>query len=267
MYWIHARPGLTRRLLLTVFATGFLMVAGKPAVASSHEATLSEEQRKEIEQIIHDYIMKSPETILRSVQEHQARQEARNELKIVEVIRERSDELLRDPDSFVAGNPGGDVTMVEFFDYRCGYCKRVHPVVKKLLQDDGDIRLVYKEFPILGAPSVYAARAAIASLESGNYLSFHNALMEARGQLTEERVLFIAEDVGLDADEIEAGMDRAEERAQQIIARNLELAEALKINGTPAFVIGDTVIRGAVDMSTFVKLIAEARKKQKAEGG
>lgn len=267
MYWIHTRPGLSRSLLLTVLATGFLMVAGKPALASSHEATLSEEQRKEIEQIIHDYIMKSPETILRSVQEHQARQEAQKELKIVEVIRDRSDELLRDPDSFVAGNPDGDVTMVEFFDYRCGYCKRVHPVVKKLLEDDGNIRLVYKEFPILGAPSVYAARAAIASLGSGKYLPFHNALMEARGQLTEERVLFIAEEVGLAAGKIEAGMDGAKERAQQIIARNFDLAEALKITGTPAFVVGDTVIRGAADMAAFVEVIAEVRKKQKAEGG
>lgn len=267
MYWIHARPGLTRRLLLTVLATGFLMVAGKPALASSHETTLSEEQRKEIEQIIHDYIMKSPETILRSVQEHQARQEAAKERQIVDIIRERSDELLRDPDSYVAGNPDGDVTLVEFFDYRCGYCKRVHPVVKKLLEDDGNIRLVYKEFPILGAPSLYAARAAIASLGSGKYLPFHNALMEARGQLTEERVLFIAEEVGLDADEIESGMEQAKERAQQIIARNFGLAEALKISGTPAFVIGDTVIRGAADMSAFVEVIAEVRKKQKSEGG
>ncbi|WNJ99916.1 DsbA family protein [Thalassospiraceae bacterium LMO-JJ14] len=258
---------ITRFAFTTVFACALLLLVASPVLATSHDTVFSNEETQAIKQIIRDYIMKSPETILRSVQEHQARQESEKEQRVVEIIRDRSEELLNDPNSYVAGNPEGDVTMVEFFDYRCGYCKRVHPVVKKLLQDDGNIRLVYKEFPILGPPSVYAARAAIASLPGEKYLPFHNALMEARGALTEERVLFIAEDVGLDPETVEADIKSGKDRANEIIAMNFDLADALKITGTPAFVIGDTVIRGAVDMSTFVDAIADVRKKQRAKGG
>ena len=258
---------ITRFPFITAYASALLLFVAPPVFATSHDAVFTDDETQTIEQIIHDYIMKSPETILRSVQEHQARQETKKEQRIVEIIRDRSEELLNDPNSYVAGNPEGDVTVVEFFDYRCGYCKRVHPVVKKLIEDDGNIRLIYKEFPILGPPSVYAARAAIASLPGEKYLPFHNALMEARGALTEERVLFIAEDVGLDPEAVETDMKSGKGRADEIIARNFDLADALKITGTPAFVIGDTVIRGAVDMSTFVDVIADVRKKQRADGG
>lgn len=265
MFCANVQPMPIAKMLLVVAVA--VVFSAHPALATSHDRAFSKEQRKEIEEIVRDYIMRSPETILQSVQQHQARQDAQKEQKIVDVIRDRRDELLNDPNSYVAGNTNGDVTVVEFFDYRCGYCKRVHPVVQKLLKDDDNIRLVYKEFPILGPASVYASRAAIASLSGNKYLPFHNALMAARGELTEERVLFIAAEVGLDADEVEVEMERSKDRTREIIAKNFDLAEALKINGTPAFVIGDTVIRGAVDMSTFVEVIADMRKKQKVDGG
>ncbi len=257
-------PARTGNVIVTVALSLGVAILATASFADSHDKTYSDAERNEIEKIIHDFIMKSPETIMRSLQEYQARQEAEKEKQIVDVIRERRDDLINDPDSYVAGNPDGDVTMVEFFDYRCGYCKRVHPVVQKLVKDDGNIRLVYKEFPILGPASLYATRAAIASLPGDKYLPFHNALMEARGELTEERVLFIAAEVGLDADQIEATMDTSKDRVREIIAKNFELAEALKITGTPAFVVGDAVIRGAADMATFVEVISDTRKKQKA---
>lgn len=250
--------------LSALLACGLVLFYSPLVFSESRDLEFTHDEKKAIEEIIRDYIMKSPEAILRSIQEYQSRQEVAKEQQLVKVIRDRQAELLNDPNSFVAGNPDGDLTIVEFFDYQCGYCKRVHSVVKKLLQDDGNIRLVYKEFPILGPASVYAAEAAMTTGSNEKYLPFHDALMNSRGQLTEERILSIAASAGLDSMALKDEIAESKTQNQAVITKNYDLAEALNISGTPAFVIGETVIRGAVDMSTFVEVIAAARKNNGA---
>jgi protein-disulfide isomerase len=159
----------------------------------------------------------------------------------------------------VAGNPVGDVTLVEFFDYHCAYCKRALNAVTAVLGEDPGLRIVYKEFPILGPDSVLAARAALASRnqDPSKYLEFHVALMSTRGRLTQPRILEIARDAGFDAERLVA--DMASPEINTAIERNIELARSLEINGTPTFVIGDQLVPGAVDLDTLRRLIAEAR--------
>jgi protein-disulfide isomerase len=175
-------------------------------------------------------------------------------------IAKRRDELLRDPASPVGGNPKGDVTIVEFFDYRCPYCKQMEPGLEALLKEDPKLRIVYKEFPILGPESLVASRAALAALKQGNekYLRFHATMMNAKGQINEDVILKLAGDSGLDVARIKTDMSAPE--IETLIKRNYELADSLDIKGTPAFVIGDSLTPGAVDIATLRRLVAAARR-------
>ena len=176
-----------------------------------------------------------------------------------ESLASHPESLFDDPASPVGGNPNGDVTLVGFFDYHCAACKSMLKAVMTVLDDDSGVRMVFKEFPILSRESVVAARAALAANEQdpGKYLVFHNALMSSRGLLTEQRILAIARDVGLDPERLKTAMSAPE--IVQAIKRNWALADELRIRGTPAFVIGDKVIPGAVNPKTLKRFIAEAR--------
>ena len=169
------------------------------------------------------------------------------------------DELFKDPTSPVGGNPNGDVTIVEFFDYQCGYCKVVFPRIEKLLIDDSNLRFVFKEMPILGPNSVFAARAALAARKQGEkqYVAFHKVMMASRGSLNKASVFRFATDAGLDVERLKE--DMKDDNINDMIRRNLKLADALSINGTPAFVIGDTIVRGAVDLLKLKSLVERAR--------
>ena len=169
------------------------------------------------------------------------------------------DELFKDPTSPVGGNPNGDVTIVEFFDYQCGYCKVVFPRIEKLLIDDSNLRFVFKEMPILGPNSVFAARAALAARMQGEkqYVAFHKVMMASRGSLNKASVFRFATDAGLDLERLKGDME--DDNINDMIRRNLKLADALSINGTPAFVIGDTIVRGAVDLLKLKILVERAR--------
>jgi protein-disulfide isomerase len=194
---------------------------------------------------------------LQILQERQRAAEAEN---LERTIAERSDEILNDPAAPVGGNPAGDVTLVEFFDYNCPYCRRVAPTVADLEAADPNLRIVYKEYPILGPGSQFAARAALASRKQGKYVPFHHALMQAREQVTDASVMAIARAVGLDPERLRADMQ--DPAIQAAIARNLQLADALGIDGTPSFVIGDRVVPGAVELRTLQGLVARARQNQ-----
>ena len=171
----------------------------------------------------------------------------------------RQDELLNDPASPVGGNPDGDVTLVEFFDYQCPYCKRIFPSIQALLAEDRNLRYVFKEFPILGKESVFAARAALAARRQGKYLEFHMAVMSAKGKWTEAKVMRLAKTAGLDVDRLRR--DMADGTVDAMIRRNLDLADGLGIFSTPVFIIGDTQIPGAVEIDTLKTLIARARQR------
>jgi protein-disulfide isomerase len=227
-------------------------------VAPSQESRALDPADKEaIEQIVRDYLRAHPEVIQEAMDELRRRQEEQRLAELRKLIDAHSDALRNDPDSVVGGNPDGDVTVVEFFDYNCGYCKRSYPIVRKMLQDDDNIRLVYKEFPILGPVSLTASRAAIASRAQGKYKIFHNALMELRASLTEERLMQIAAEVGLDLDQLKEDMKAPE--VDKIIRRNHQLAQTLQINGTPTFIIGDNLAPGYIEMGQFQSMVEEAR--------
>jgi len=210
------------------------------------------------EQRVREYLLKNPEVIMEALQILQQRQRAAEAENLKRTIAERSEEILNDPTAPVGGNPAGDITLVEFFDYNCPYCRRVAPTVAELQETDSDLRLVYKEYPILGPGSQFAARAALASRRQGKYVAFHNALMQATEQVTEETVMAIAREVGLDTERL--GQDMQAPAIQDAITRNLQLANALGITGTPSFIIGEEVVPGAVDLRTLQSLIARARR-------
>jgi len=235
---------------------GVFFVAALAAPGAFGQA-LTPQQSNEVARIVRDTILKNPEILVEAMRLLEERQKLEADAEARKAIAASQKELRDDPDSVVAGNPKGDVTVVEFFDYKCGYCKRVHPAIAELKKSDSKVRIVLKELPILGPESMIAARAAIAARKSDKYLKFHDALMLSRGSLDEATVLQIAAEVGLDPKKLKADMAGADVAA--VLQRNRQLAERLGVNGTPAFVIGDNLIPGAIDAATMKSLVAETR--------
>ena len=233
-------------------------MSGTWARSDEHGSVFGEQETRAIESIARDYLIRNPDVILRSLEALQAREDAAKAEQIRLSVRQNREALERDPNSPVGGNPEGDVTVVEFFDYRCPYCKRVAPDVEQLLASDGNIRLVYKEWPILGPESVFAARAALAAREQGRYLEFHERVMNQQ-QVTERSVIDAAEDLGLDVDRLRADMEAPAVTAH--LETTMELANLLEIGGTPAFVIGDQLLPGAASLDRLRSLVEDARSR------
>lgn len=234
-----------------------LVLGASPATAA--EDTLSPGQKRAVEEVVREYLRRNPEVLLEAIGAIRAKRDAEQQSKVRNNLVSLRGELENDPTSPVGGNPRGDVTIVEFFDYQCPYCKRVLPSVQTLLKTDGNIRYVFKEFPILGPQSVVAARAALAAwkLDRDRYVAFHTALLQSKGRLSERKILDLAAEIGLDVERLRAAM--ADPGIDKILAKNAELARALDINGTPAFVIGEKVVPGAVDLETLTALVSAAR--------
>ena len=222
-------------------------------------AEFTAEQKKAIEAIVRDYLSNNPEALLDALQAAEDKLKSESKDKVVQALSARRREVLDDPESPVGGNPKGDVSLVEFFDYRCPYCKQVEPALEALLGQDKQLRFVYKEFPVLGPDSVTASRAALAARKQGKYDALHRALMSTKGQLDEATVLKVAQSVGLDSERLKR--DMAAPEIDRALKANLQLAEALDIRGTPGFIIGDEIVPGAVDLETLKGLIATARRK------
>ena len=230
------------------------------AITASSADSFSETQKKEIETLIQNYILKNPEIITQAVKILETRvRKAEEQRNKVTLVSQRS-RLFEDLSSPVSGNLNGDITVIEFFDYSCGVCKRIHPVVEKLIKTDQNIRRIYKEWPILGAVSVTAARAALASHRQGGYVAFHNAMMESRVQLNRASIMAIARRVGLDTKKLIRDMDNPE--INDTLKRNSALAEALKLTGTPSFVIEDTLLRGGHGLATMRSIVANERTRK-----
>jgi protein-disulfide isomerase len=222
-------------------------------------AEFTSEQKKAIEAIIRDYLANNPEVLLDALQAAEDKLKNESKDKAAQALSARRRELLDDPETPVGGNPKGDVSLVEFFDYRCPYCKQVEPALEALLGQDKQLRFVYKEFPVLGADSITASRAALAAWKQGKYDALHRALMSTKGQLDEATVLKVAQSAGLDGERLKR--DMAAPEIDRALKANLQLAEALDIRGTPGFVIGEEIVPGAVDLETLKGLIAAARRK------
>ena len=213
-----------------------------------------------VEKVVEQYIRAHPEVIEQTLQDLQAQREAEERHRVSNLIATKKAELLNDPNSPVSGNPDGDVTVVEFFDYRCGYCKRVAGAVTQLQQDDPNIRVVYKDFPILGEASALAASAALASKAQGKHLAFHEALLASEEELNQETIFVLATAVGLDTEKLHKDMESPS--IQTTIGRNRALARELGINGTPGFIIGTELVPGALDLKNLKNLVRQIRDEK-----
>ena len=239
-----------RRFPTMVMAIG-LAIAPFASIAQD----LTDERIKELAL---QAIRENPQIIMEAVQILEAEQVAAQSQAQAEVLNNERQLLERDPNAPVLGNPDGDVTVVEFFDYNCPYCKRAMAEVQGLLDGDDNVRLVYREWPILGDGSVFAAKAALASREQGKYEEFHWALMGMQGRAEEASVMRIAEEVGLDVERLREDMEAPE--IQEHIATSMRLTQALGFSGTPSFVIGDNLVPGFVEVDQLRALVEETRE-------
>jgi protein-disulfide isomerase len=213
-----------------------------------------------VEQVVEQYIRAHPEVIEQTLQALQVKREAEERERVRKLIATKQAELLNDPNSPVSGKLDGDVTVVEFFDYRCGYCKRVAGAVTQLQQDDPNVRIVYKDYPILGEGSVLAARAALASSAQGKHLAFHEALLASEEDLTPETIFALATAVGLDTEKLHRDMESPS--IQTAIERNRTLARELGINGTPGFIVGTELVPGALELKDLQNLVNQVRQEK-----
>jgi protein-disulfide isomerase len=243
------------RLAALPFVLALLLMA---VAAPARAEPLTPEQRRDVEQTIHDYLLSHPDVLIEALRNAQKANEAKAAELVRQTITEKRSLLVADPDTPAAGSADADVTIVEFFDYRCPYCKQVEPSLEKLVKEDTKLRIVYKEFPILGDVSVYASRAALAARKQDKYDAFHRAMMAAKGQIDDATVMSVATSVGLDIGRLKKDMDAPE--VDQLLRRNYDLAEALDIQGTPAFIVGDKLTAGAADLKMLRKMVAAARK-------
>jgi protein-disulfide isomerase len=232
-----------------------LLAADPPAPPSP----FNDAQKAGIETVVHDYLLKHPEIILQAVEAYQANLQADKDKAAKDELTKRQADLLHDPATQVLGNASSDCAIIEFFDNQCPYCQANEPEIQKLLKDDNKIKLVLKEFPILGPISLVASKAALASVKQGKYPQFHEALLAHKGHYDKAALVDeIAKSVGLNLDLLHKDMDSPEIQAE--IDKTLELGRALDINGTPGFVIGDQIISGASSVDELKKYVADACK-------
>ena len=243
--------------LLAAAATAALLVLPAPSRAQS----FSDAQKGEIEKIIKDYLVAHPEVLEEASAELDKRKQVAEAEKAKTEIKNHSDAIFNSPRQVTIGNTGGDVTLVEFFDYNCGYCKRALADLTTIMKDDGKLRVVLKEFPVLGPGSVEAARVATAVRmqdKSGKkYLEFHQKLLGGRGAADNARALAVAKEVGLDMDRLQKDMKSPE--IEKTLQQDFKLAEALGLNGTPSYVIGDNVIVGAIGLKGLQEKVNTTR--------
>src|SRR5215472_12346842 len=238
---------------ITAFVLLALASAGK---AEDSPSTAQQEER--MGEILRTYLLKHPEIIDEAMQALRERQAAEAAAKTARALQEHRDALLADPMSPVAGDPDGKVTVVEFFDYNCAYCRAAGPMVTELLEKKPDVRFVYKEFPTIAASSRFAAQAALAARRQSPelYTVFHDSLMKAADRLTEDGVVQIAREAGVDVDRMRADME--DPAINKSIDGNIELARAIGVTGTPTFIIGDAMLDGVKPLQQMERAVADA---------
>lgn len=209
------------------------------------------------------YLLENPEVLIEVMNELESREQAAAAERDKQVLAEKGDAIFNDPASWVGGNPEGDITVVEFLDYRCGYCRKAWQEVDDLVAQDGNIRFVIKEFPILGEQSVLSSRFAIAVLQlhgAEAYKAAHDGLLSLRADTTPEALAGLAQEMGLDPAPIMERMQSAE--VTKVIEENHRLAQSMEVTGTPTFVIGGTMVRGYVPLEGMQQIVEDQRKAQ-----
>jgi len=250
---------MTSRLRLIAAACVASLAIALPQASLADEFSTS--QRSEVEKIVREYLIAHPEIIQDAMNELEKRQTAADAEKHRAAVKQYSEALFSSPRQVVLGNPDGNVTFVEFFDYNCGYCKRAMDDMLTLLKDDPKLKIVLKEFPVLGPGSVEAAQVAVAVRmqdKSGKkYLEFHQKLLGGRGQADKARALAVAKDIGLDMSRLDKDLAGPEVKAT--LQESFKLAEALGLNGTPSYVIGEDVVVGAVGLGALKEKVNNSR--------
>lgn len=245
-----------KAILSSIFLAG--------AITSAAANTFSPEQTKQIEQIIHSYLVKNPQVLVEASQALQQQQMAKMQQAAVKGITANAKDIFNNPASPVIGNPQGNVSIVEFMDYQCPHCKDMEPIMNELIKDDSQLRVIYKELPIFGANSEYAASAALASVKQGKFAALHNALLKDQNPLTQDEVLKVAKSVGVDTAQMEK--DMKDPTIAQQLKDNLKLAQSLNLMGTPAIIVANrdgsknSFIPGTTTKADLQQLITQMRK-------
>jgi protein-disulfide isomerase len=242
--------------LLATVASVALFSAFSTTAVSAQEKPLT---KVEVENIVKQVISDNPELLMKSVENYRIKMQAQQAVEMQKSIASLQDDFKKDVTAPVAGNPRGSVTVVEFFDYHCGYCKHMLPVVTQLLEEDKDVRFIFKELPILSEDSTLAAKAALGvyKVAPKKYFEYHSALMKLSGTFTEQQLLDTAKSIGVNSDQVKQAMNSAE--VQKELDQNREIATRIGINGTPAMIIGKQLLPGAVKIEELKKRIADER--------
>lgn len=245
-----------KRLILSIATTAVLAL---PASAFDL-GDMSDAERQAFRDEVRAYLLDNPEVLMEAIAVLEQRQAAEKTETDANLVLTHADALYEDGYSFVGGNPEGDITIVEFLDYRCGYCKKAHPEVAELIEMDGNIRYIVKEYPILGDQSVLAAQFAISTLNNVGddaYAQVHDSLMEFRGEINEASLRRMADELELDADLILGGMDGDD--VKDVINANYQLGQQMQISGTPSFVLGGQMLRGYIPLDGMLEIVDEVR--------
>jgi protein-disulfide isomerase len=239
-------------------AAGLVLTVGASAGLAQ---SISGAQRSEIEKIVREYLIQHPEVLQEAMTELEKKQAADESAKAQAAVKDNAETIFNSSRQVVTGNPQGDVTFVEFFDYNCGYCKKAFLDLAKLVDKDKKVRVIMKEFPILSKGSEEAAKVALAAKMQGKYWEFHRGLLQSQGQANEATALKVAEKLGLDMPRLKKDMASAE--VQKEIDATRELATKMGIQGTPHFIVGDRIIPGAPEnlAELLGKNVADVRKE------
>jgi protein-disulfide isomerase len=251
-------PGF-RRLLSA--ATAAAALGGALLFAAPLRADAPNPQKAEIEKIVHDYLMANPEVIRDAIDELERRQKVAEADSRSRAVAQSADKLFNSASQAIVGNPSGDVTLVEFFDYNCGYCKRALEDLAKLVDSDPKLRVVLKDFPVLGPGSTEAAEIATAlrlQFKPDKLYAFHRKLLTTRGQIGKAQALAVAKELGADTGRLEK--DAKSEETRAALKESMELADSLNLTGTPSWVLGKEVIVGAVGYQQLKSKIDNTRK-------
>lgn len=245
-----------RKLVLVAGAACAALFASMPVFAQDKASAFTPEQKAELQEMFKEYLLKNGEVILTSVDEFRRAEEAKTQQSAQENLKLYKD-YFASKDLPMAGNPDGDVTVIEFFDYNCGYCKRAFADIVKLLEEDKNVRVVFQEMPILSPASNAMAELSYAAHKQGKYFELHKALMEYHGAQTPEDFVALGTKIGLDPAKVEA--DARSPEAKAAIEKSTKVARDLGIKGTPGFVVGDTIYPGYIGLEGLKASIAEAR--------
>ncbi|WP_406853579.1 DsbA family protein [Alsobacter sp. KACC 23698] len=255
----------TCRTIAGIALAAALAFAPVSGMAQTKAADFTEQQKTAIRDMVRSYLMENPEVIQEALVELDRRQKEAEKVATKSALGQVAATLIQSPRNIVLGNPSGDVTLVEFFDYNCGYCKKSLADMREMAKTDPKLRIVIRDFPVLGPDSVEASFVAVAAknqIKADKYFDFHQKLLESKGRVGKERAIAVAKEFGVDPVRLAKDVESAETRAA--VEETMKVADTLKLQGTPAFVVGDDIIFGSQGVEPLRAAVANVRQCGKA---